>query len=51
LTLQAAGHYGLEASKKAADKLVVEAVEILGKINGDTSGLKEIALYFTKRDH
>ena len=42
--------YGLERSAAKARKLTLEACGILGKINGDTRDLKDLALFFTKRE-
>jgi geranylgeranyl diphosphate synthase type II len=44
-------HFGLERSKMDAEKLVVEALDILCKIKGDTTGLAEVARYFTRREY
>lgn len=43
--------YGLKASAEKASKLTLEACDILGKINGDTDDLKQLAILFTKRNH
>jgi geranylgeranyl diphosphate synthase type II len=43
--------FGLDRSKEIAGKLVVEACAILGKIDGDTSGLKDIAEFFMTRNY
>lgn len=42
--------YGLQASSEKARNLVLEACAILGKIDGDTKDLKQIAEFFTKRN-
>lgn len=43
--------FGLKAAKIKADKLVLEACDILGKIDGDTNDLKDLAIFFTKRNY
>ncbi|MEI7640995.1 MAG: polyprenyl synthetase family protein [bacterium] len=44
-------HYGLKASQHAAEKLILEAKVILGKIKRDTVGLESIADFFIKRTY
>lgn len=41
--------YGIEKSKKIADELITEAIDLLLPYNGKADMLKEIALYITKR--
>ena len=43
--------HGVKASEEMASKLTLEARGILGKIGADTSDLKDIAVFFTKRNH
>lgn len=44
-------YFGLDRSGKEASKLMLEAVGILGTIEGDTSGLRSVARYFTERKY
>lgn len=45
------GVYGLDGAKKEADEAAEKALQTLSTIDGDTSGLEELALFVRHRGH
>ncbi|TCJ17262.1 polyprenyl synthetase family protein [Rubrobacter taiwanensis] len=45
------GVYGLDGARRAADESLARAVEALRRIEGDTAGLEQLALFVRHREH
>ncbi len=45
------GVYGLDGAKREADEAVEKALQALSTVDGDTSGLQELALFVRHRGH
>ena len=45
------GAYGLEGARREADKVVERALAALGRLGGDTSGLRDLAYFVRNREN